>query len=245
MPRIRSALLAGAALAFAQPSPASVVVVGTRVIYPGGAREQTLQLNNPDEAPSVVQVWIDNGNADSTPENAQAPFLVTPPVFRIEPHAGQMVRIVFTGGELPQDRESVFFLNTLQIPAFDPAEAERNRMLLLLRNRLKLFHRPAGLPGSAESAAEALRFGIARSGADWTLIADNGSAFHVSLIELRIVGEGLAIDLAPRMVAPKSSQSWRVESRADLAASARKILLRFVNDHGGDGKVELPLGPLR
>ncbi|MGP6306395.1 fimbria/pilus periplasmic chaperone, partial [Pseudomonas paraeruginosa] len=37
---------------------ASVVVTGTRVIYPGEAREKTVQLSNRDAFPNVVQAWV-------------------------------------------------------------------------------------------------------------------------------------------------------------------------------------------
>jgi len=106
---LRLVVLSLLALGCAMSSLASVVMTGTRVIYPGGAKERSIQFSNQDDAPSVVQVWIDSGNPDSTPETADAPFVVTPPVFRIEPKSGQTARLIFTGKDLPQDRESVFF----------------------------------------------------------------------------------------------------------------------------------------
>lgn len=35
----------------------------------------------------------------------------------MEPKSGQTIRIVYTGESLPQDRESLFYLNVLDIPA--------------------------------------------------------------------------------------------------------------------------------
>ena len=46
---------------------AEIVLHGTRVIYPSDAREVNLQLSNNGTAPSLVQAWIDDGNAKSTP----------------------------------------------------------------------------------------------------------------------------------------------------------------------------------
>ncbi len=90
---------------------ASVVVTGTRVIYPGEAREKTVQLSNRDAFPNVVQAWVDIDAPDAPPDQADAPFLVNPAVFRMAPDSGQTLRIVYTGQGLPGDRESLFHLN--------------------------------------------------------------------------------------------------------------------------------------
>lgn len=238
---LRLVVLSLVALGCAMSSLASVVMTGTRVIYPGGAKERSIQFTNQDEAPSVVQVWIDSGNADSTPETADAPFVVTPPVFRIEPKAGQTARLIFTGKDLPQDRESVFFINTVQIPAVSSADAERNKMLLLLRNRIKLFYRPTGLAGDPERAADKLSFSAVREGAEWKITATNDSAFHISLVDARITGAGADIALTPDMLAPKARFDWRIKSDLDLLAAGRRIQFKFVNDYGGDSPGESPL----
>lgn len=239
--RMRRVVLLLAIFGCAIPSLASVVMTGTRVIYPGGVKERNIQFTNPDEAPSVMQIWIDSGNPDSTPETADAPFVVTPPVFRIDPKTGQTVRLIFTGKDLAQDRESVFFINTVQIPAVNTADADRNKMMLLLRNRIKLFYRPAGLPGDPERAGSNLQFSARRDGAEWKITVVNDSAFHVSLVDVRIAGGGEDVVLSPDMVAPKSSLDWRIKSTEDLSAAGRKVNFKFVNDYGGENKGELPL----
>ena len=72
---------------------AEIVLHGTRVIYPSNAREITLQLSNNGTAPSLVQAWIDDGNAKSTPDETNVPFIITPPISRVEVTKGQTLRI--------------------------------------------------------------------------------------------------------------------------------------------------------
>ncbi|SCK56430.1 fimbrial chaperone protein [Variovorax sp. HW608] len=226
----------------ASSSLGSVVMTGTRVIYPGGATERSIQFTNQDDVPNVVQVWVDSGDPNSTPQTANAPFVVTPPVFRIEPKAGQTARLIFTGKDLPQDRESVFFINAVQIPALNSADADRNKMLLLLRNRVKLFYRPSGISGEPERAAEKLRFSLSRQGGEWKIVATNDSAFHVSLTGAQLVKAGRAgVALQPDMVAPRSTFEWRIKSDEDLAAGGWNVKFVFVNDYGGENNAEAPL----
>ncbi|WP_016600743.1 molecular chaperone, partial [Yersinia pestis] len=74
-------LLVAMSLSFAN---ASVVMTGSRIIYPAAASEHSIQLTNNDNFPNAVQVWLDSGDEKSTPETGKAPFIVTPPFFRIE-----------------------------------------------------------------------------------------------------------------------------------------------------------------
>ncbi|PJI52023.1 molecular chaperone EcpD, partial [Methylobacterium radiotolerans] len=55
-----------------------------------------------------------------------------------------------TGEPMPQDKESVFWLNVLEIPPKD--KANQNLLQMAFRSRIKLFYRPAGLKGKAEDA---------------------------------------------------------------------------------------------
>ena len=96
-----AALIAGSA-------GASVTVGGTRVVYPLENREVTVKLSNDRAEPSLVQVWMDKGNADAKPGEASAPFVLTPPIFRMDAKKSQTIRMMYTGDALPQDKESVF-----------------------------------------------------------------------------------------------------------------------------------------
>ena len=103
-----------------------------------------------------MQIWLDINNPKSTPENADAPFVASPQIFRMNPHSGQMVRLSFVGQPLPRDRESLFYLNFLQVPAVRQTDSDKNKLLLVVTNRLKVFYRPAGLAGDANHVIDRL-----------------------------------------------------------------------------------------
>ncbi|PSH44076.1 fimbrial chaperone protein, partial [Yersinia pseudotuberculosis] len=153
-------LLVAMSLSFAN---ASVVMTGSRIIYPAAASEHSIQLTNNDNFPNAVQVWLDSGDEKSTPETGKAPFIVTPPFFRIEANSGQTLRLKYTGSGLPTDRESVFYLNFLQIPPVNKVEKD-NKMLVLLRNRIKVFYRPESIIGRVDQVSTALTFSLRKQG---------------------------------------------------------------------------------
>lgn len=64
---------------------ASLVIDGTRAVYNAPEREATISLTNEGKAPALTQVWLDKGDRKVAPGATEAPFLVTPPVTRIDP----------------------------------------------------------------------------------------------------------------------------------------------------------------
>lgn len=214
-----------AAALFSVNSLASVVIGGTRVIYPSDAKEVSVKVSNGGSSPVLLQSWIDNGDANAKPSAIKVPFVLTPPMNRVEPGKGQTLRISHTGGALPMDKESVFWLNVLEVPAKNQANSTENRLQMAFRSRIKLFYRPAGLEGNANDAAKALTWSSQGNRVQTT----NPTPYYVSLVNLSVNGKKL--DHA--MVAPRSTMTL------DLAGNAgNKISGSFVNDYGAVNALE-------
>lgn len=215
------------------PASASVIVQATRLVYPAEAREISLQLSNADAHPNLIQVWADIDNPQSDPENADAPFIITPPIFRMEPRSGQTVRIMLTADNLPQDRESVFYLNTLQIPPKAKDYDEQNRLQLTLRNRLKLFYRPNRIAGAPGDIAAQLSFQITQQGQDWLITARNPSGYFATLVAGQVLAGKQALGFKTEMLAPFSTSQWRMLKAGPLPSGPLRISAALVNDFGG------------
>ncbi|HEL7750734.1 fimbrial biogenesis chaperone [Stenotrophomonas maltophilia] len=206
---------------------ASVVVNGTRVIYPADSREVTVQVDNVGSSPALVQAWIDGGDASQAADSSDAPFVLTPPISRVEPGRSQALRLMFSGGHLPSDRESLFWLNVLDIPPSPESvdSGEQNYLQVALRSRLKLFYRPQSLKGIANDAPATLRW--IRTGD--RLRVENPSPFHVTLAEVHAVtgSSQTMVENTGAMVAPKQSLEFTVPASTEL--------VRFItiNDYGG------------
>lgn len=162
---------------FSLPASSAVIITGTRVIYPAAEKEVSVKMNNNGASPVLIQSWIDDGNPQSTPENARAPFYITPPVNRVNAGRGQVLRIRYTGETLPQDKESVFYLNVLEVPPKAKNEDGRNLLHMAFRSRLKLFFRPANLVGNANEAPGKVTWSLSGN----RISAHNPTPFHVNV----------------------------------------------------------------
>jgi len=58
-------------------------MIGNRIIYPSGGSSVDLEFRNKDAVPYAVQVWLDDGDVNSTPQTGYAPFIASPSLFRI------------------------------------------------------------------------------------------------------------------------------------------------------------------
>ena len=238
-----SRLITGVAILLCSLSvQASVVVDATRIVYPAKEREVSLRLSNKGQQAALVQTWIDDGRVDAKPDEVDTPFIVMPPMVRIDPDKGQSLRIAFVPStNLPKDRESVFWLNVLDVPPLASAQVG-NHMQLAFRTRLKLFFRPANLPGSAAESAEKLRWNLSRSGKNTVLQVHNDGAFHVSFnsVELKLKN-GRVLTVKSHMVAPKSSADFVFEQSPNTSDLDVGVMYEWINDFGANMRVEAKL----
>ncbi|KEY58579.1 fimbria/pilus periplasmic chaperone [Serratia sp. DD3] len=204
---------------FSSNSLASVVISGTRVIYPSDAKEVSVKLSNVGSSPVLVQSWIDKGDANAKPSAIQVPFVLTPPMNRIDPSKGQTLRISYTGGALPMDKESVFWLNVLEVPAKNEAKEAENRLQMAFRSRIKLFYRPTGLQGNANDAAKAVTWSAQGN----RIQASNPTPYYVSMVTLTVNGKKIEGD----MIAPHATMTFNLPAQVGNTLSGD-----FVDDHG-------------
>ena len=165
---------------------ASVIVNSTRIVYPQNDNEVTVRLESKNQAPVLVQAWLDSGGEQSTPDVATAPFVVIPPIFRMEPGKQQVVRLAYTGQDLPSAQEGLFWFNLLEVPSQRQGAAQSNQFQLAFRSRIKLFLRPANLPYGVEAAPGKLRWQRVATEQGQALDVFNPSPYHVTFEQIRV-----------------------------------------------------------
>ncbi|MCL4636925.1 fimbria/pilus periplasmic chaperone [Burkholderia sp.] len=230
-----------AVIALASQADASVVIAGTRVIFPSSEREVTIQLTNDSKRPALVQAWLDDGNSSALPENVDVPFTLTPSVFRMESGNGQTLRLVHTGEPLPADRESLFWLNVLEVPPKASAENNRNRIQLAVRSRIKIMYRPDGLAGSADDAPMQLDWRVVRTDGGYALEASNPTPFVVNLGSVLLNAAGRKHDAGMGYVLPRSTQRFPIKQLAGAPAAGATVEFGSINDWGRSIDVKRPV----
>ncbi|WP_034911625.1 fimbria/pilus periplasmic chaperone [Erwinia sp. 9145] len=212
---------------------ATVVLNSTRAIYNESEKEVIVKVDNKGEKPSLLQSWIDTGDKDKKVSQIDVPFIISPPVVRIEPAQGQSLRITYTGNDLPDDRESVFWLNVLDIPP-QAESSSSNVMQMAFRTRIKLFFRPDAIRETTFTDATDLiswRDSGRKEGAYSIIDVINSSPLHMTLstIEVR-QGEKKTESITGNMVAPFLSESYKIKTSS--LKNDPHLFASYINDHG-------------
>lgn len=238
---MRLLLLLFALLSAAHFAQASVVITGTRVIYPADQREVNIQLTNNGTSPALVQAWVDPytepGQPKTEVKEQDIPFVLSPPVFRINPKEGQSIRLMYVGNELPQDRESVFYFNVLDIPPAPSGEKTENFLQLAINSKLKLFYRPIAVSKNFNALKDELRFSVLESNG-YQLQVDNPTGNFFTLLDLKFYSADKSVS-GPEigMVDPKSTRTVAIYNNNAFILHASRLEVNYVDDYGAKRKI--------
>ncbi|CAI1690960.1 fimbria/pilus periplasmic chaperone [Serratia quinivorans] len=217
--------LCGGVMMASSLAEAGVVIGATRLVYDGDKKESTLSVSNPDTLAYLIQSWVDPQEGSSE----KAPFILTPPLFRLDGGLQNVLRVVRVGGTLPEDRESLYWLNVKSIPS---ASRQDNTLQIAVKTRIKLLYRPAALNGQSP---EAVSGQLTWRQAGTTLTVNNPTPFYMNFQSVTI--NGLEVQDAT-YVAPRSTATFNLPA----TARGKAVIWRLITDYGGVGAPQQ--GPL-
>ena len=198
---------------------AGVIIGGTRVIFDGAKKEASINITNPDNGPYLIQSWIDVQDEQS----GKAPFIITPPLYRLDGGQKNLERIVMTGS-LPQGQESLFWLNIKAIPS---ASKQMNSLQIAVKTRIKLIYRPETLRASTpEEQANKLTWRRAGN----TLLVNNPTPYVINFNEITLGNKKLD-DVT--YVMPSGTARFPLPNRA----RDNSLTFKVINDYGSPGEL--------
>lgn len=214
---MRKYLLLSSFLLITSAAHAGITIGGTRVVYPENKKESSIGIANPDNLDYLVQSWVE------TEDNARekGPFLITPPLFRLDAKQDNVLRIIRTGGNLPADRESLFWLNIKSIPSSARNE-NTNTLQIAIKTRIKLLYRPASINGKPEDVTTQLSWHTQGN----QLIVENPTPFYMNFQEIKL--DGKKVDKVT-YAKPKAETHFSIPGNI----TTRSVSWKIINDYGG------------
>ncbi|MFI8415335.1 molecular chaperone [Serratia sp. NPDC078593] len=229
-----ASLASSGAVANQKEEPQGISFYVLRVIFPEKEKKGvTLTANNKTQNVYLMQSWIqpvDVKTGGVLPHDGQTPmpFIVTPPLQRLDPGDALTLRIRRTQVALPEDRESVFFISLKAIPLQQGQEQSTvsQQLTLTVVSNLKLFYRPKSLePRAVAEVAHQLRF--RREGQ--RLIAENPTPYWLTFSRLKIGNDLLDKARLRVMVPPKGQQAYVLPDQA-----AGEVSWQLIDEDGWD-----------
>lgn len=208
-----------ALLLTANLAQAGVVVGGTRLVYDAEKKESSLSINNPDNTAYLIQSWV-----EAATDADKAPFIITPPLFRLDAGKQNLLRVVRTGGQLPEDKESLFWMNIKSIPSIEKG-GDNNTLQIAVNTRIKLIYRPQGVKGNLDEMSEKLVW--QRTGND--IQVTNPTPFYMNFKSIKVAGKTVK---DATYVAPGGTARFALPSGTNMGAVSWSV----INDYGGASK---------
>ncbi|ENA0610255.1 molecular chaperone [Enterobacter bugandensis] len=196
---------------------AGVIIGGTRIVYDGNKKEASVSVKNPDDTAYLIQSWVETQNSGAE----KAPFIVTPPLYRLGKGEDNIERILMAGA-LPQDKESLYWLNIKAIPS---APRKDNTLQIAVKTRIKLIYRPSSLKGAIpEEQADRLTWQRAGNQIQVT----NPTNYVMNFNEITVSGKKLE---EATYVLPGATARFTLPDGINGGSVSYKI----INDYGGVG----------
>ncbi|XOQ04105.1 MAG: molecular chaperone [Hafnia paralvei] len=196
-------------------SSATVQLGANRLIYDAKKSDVSMVLKNSEDRAYLIQSWVD-AKGNSQLENSKLPFVISPPLFKIQPKSENVVQVIYPGSGLPADRESLVWLNIKVIPSMTLEEQrQKNKVVVAVNYRVKLFYRPDGLQGSSSDATSKLHW--KKTGSD-KLTAINDSAYYVTMNKIAFNGKSVPISVTTNnsLVAPHSTTDFDIKDTGKI-----------------------------
>ncbi|MCW0507632.1 fimbria/pilus periplasmic chaperone [Aeromonas piscicola] len=205
---------------------AAISLDRTRVIFPGDRSAVSLKIANQNkELPFLAQAWLE----DDTGKKISSPFIVLPPIQRLEPEMASILKIqsLPAVAQLPQDKESLFYFNLREVP---PKSEQSNTLQLALQTKIKFFYRPQALvvaDGSTKALwQEKLTLNLEGSG----YYLDNPTPYYVTVVSAATSEKETPISgFEAVMLSPNSSHKLNLAGKS-LGSTPT---LTYVDDYGG------------
>ena len=167
------------------------------IIFNAQERSVATLISNSATNAYFSRVWVSD---DSDQAQSLAPFIVMPSLFRLWAGEQQVVRIIRTPGDLPEDRELLFYLHVMGTAIVGRDDEKPD--IASKAERVAFIYRPQHLISEAGEAAKQLQWRLQDRVTSSCVQIINPSPYHVRLAGVWVAGD---LVLTDGLLAPFSS----------------------------------------
>ncbi|SFN54960.1 P pilus assembly protein, chaperone PapD [Izhakiella capsodis] len=229
----------------------AVIPQQSRLIFHPDEVQIPLLLVNSGDAPVLIQIWVDNGSPEKSPGSKAFPFVALPGVFTLSKDEKKQVSVLRTelAARLPDDRESLYWLNLYEIRAVKKGtiQPDSDKISMALNTQLKVINRPFREVIPFAARVNAVTFQIRKKQGQAFIHAINGSRYFFTPGKMTVVigGKRYPVYLdGDKTLAPFSSKDYPLMGVVPLAASHILLDYTALDDEGNPQTFTTSLTPV-
>ncbi|WP_212741861.1 fimbrial chaperone [Escherichia albertii] len=207
---------------------AAFILNGTRFIYDEGKKNISVEVTNNSNKEYGGQLWIDNIH-----NNNGVYMIAQPPFFRVNAKQKQIIRVMRTNERLPEDKESLFWLNVQEIPKkADNIQDGESSLAIAMNIKVKLIYRPQSIKDGRNDAEKKLIV-LTENNKTWI---KNPTPYYMAIVNVKNNGRDLILSKKVQ------NEIACLEPFSQISLEKRingKISIDAINDWGGVQQYEI------
>ncbi|SUC00962.1 fimbrial chaperone [Proteus vulgaris] len=133
----------------------SIEINKDKFIFIESNNQEIIEIKNNTNSDYFIQSWIsyyDENNDD------ELPFMITPPLFKIEKDENYSLKIFKTDEIEKKDRETLYRINIKRIPVLSDSDESKNLLHISMNSVYNLIYRPISIEENAKDAYNKIEF---------------------------------------------------------------------------------------
>lgn len=136
-------------------SQSSIEINKDKFIFIESVNQEIIEINNKENNDYFIQSWVTHYDKENSNE---IPFMVTPPLFKIEKDETFSLKI-FKKDEIKEiDRETLYRINIKRIPILLNSDNNKNMLHVSINSVYNLIYRPISIEKDAKDAYKKIEF---------------------------------------------------------------------------------------
>lgn len=156
----------------------SIEINKDKFIFIESNNQEIIEIKNNTNSDYFIQSWIsyyDENNDD------ELPFMITPPLFKIEKDENYSLKIFKIDEIEKKDRETLYRINIKRIPVLSDSNENENLLHISMNSVYNLIYRPTSIEKNTKDAYNKIEFLKNKSN---ELIINNPTPYFITLLNI-------------------------------------------------------------
>ncbi|WP_193016578.1 MULTISPECIES: molecular chaperone [Gammaproteobacteria] len=164
-------------------SYSSIEINKDKFIFIESNNKEIIEIKNKTDNDYFIQSWISPYDEENSNE---PPFMITPPLFKIEKNEQFSLKIFKTDETIAKDKETIYRVNIKKTPILSNSDSNKNLLHISINSVYNLIYRPISIEKNANKAYKEIEFLKNKNN---EFIINNPTPYFITLLKISYNGK--------------------------------------------------------
>ncbi|WIV86800.1 fimbrial biogenesis chaperone [Proteus appendicitidis] len=160
----------------------SIEINKDKFIFIESKNQEVIEIKNNTNSDYFIQSWISHYDESN---NTDLPFMITPPLFKIEKDETYFLKIFKTEEIEKKEQETLYKINIKRIPSLSDQDDNTNLLHISMNSIYNLIYRPISIEKNAADAYKKIEF---LKNKNDEFIVNNPTPYFITLLKVNSDG---------------------------------------------------------